>query len=80
MSKAEVEQVPQAASANLNSEARNTSNSAVKLQQAEVHHEQAISELDKRLVREAVSAMEETKQAIAAINKNDDEVAIKAIE
>ncbi len=64
MSKTEIEQVPQAANANLNLEAQNTSNSAAKLQQSEVHHEQAISELEKRLVREAVSAIEETKQAI----------------
>ncbi|MEO0927345.1 MAG: hypothetical protein AAFY63_15870 [Cyanobacteria bacterium J06643_13] len=64
MSKTEIEQVPQAANANLNLEAQNTSNSAAKLQQAEVHREQTISELEERLVREAVSAMEETKQAI----------------
>jgi len=64
MSKTEIEQVPQAANANLNLEAQITSNSAAKLQQSEVHHEQAISELEKRLVREAVSAIEETKQAI----------------
>ena len=44
------------------------------------HQERAITELEERLVREAVNAIKETKQAIAAIEKNDKDAAIRSIE
>lgn len=44
------------------------------------HKERAITELEERLVQEAVNAIEETKRAIAAIEKNDKDAAIKSIE
>ncbi|RMF21861.1 MAG: hypothetical protein D6756_11695 [Cyanobacteria bacterium J083] len=49
-------------------------------QQTEAEKEQTITELEKRLVQEAVTAIAETKKAISAIEKNDNEAAIKAIE
>lgn len=80
MSKTEIQQVSEAVTVDLNLEGQSTSNSEAKLQQTEVHQEQAITELEKRLVQEAVKAVEETKKAIAAIKKNDNDAAIKAIE
>ena len=44
------------------------------------HKERAITELEERLIQEAVNAIEETKRAIAAIEKKDKDAAIKAIE
>ena len=44
------------------------------------HKERAITELEERLVGEAVNAIEETKKAIAAIDENDKDTAIKLIE
>lgn len=80
MSKSEIQQVSEAVTVDLNLEGQSTSNSEAKLQQTEVHQEQAITELEKRLVQEAVKAVEETKRAIAAMEKNDKDAAIKAIE
>ena len=78
MSKAKIERVSETAT--LDSNFASQTSSELELQQAEVHQEQAISELEQRLVQEAVSAVEETKKAIAAIKKNDKSIAIKAIE
>ena len=80
MSKSEIQQVSEAVTVDLNLEGQSTSNSEAKLQQTEVHQEQAITELEKRLVQEAVKAVEETKRALAAMEKNDNDAAIKAIE
>lgn len=79
MSKTEIKQVSETVSVDSNLEGQSTSNSETKLQQTEVH-QQAITELEKRLVQEAVRAVSETKQAISAIEKNNKEAAIKAIE
>lgn len=79
MSKTEIKQVAETVSLDSNLENQANSNSEAKLQQTEVHQGQAITELEKRLVREAVKAVEETKQAIAAVEKNDNDAAIKAI-
>ncbi|MFP4124061.1 MAG: YfdX family protein [Coleofasciculus sp.] len=49
-------------------------------QQTEQEKERTITELEKRLVQEAVNAIQETKDAIAAIDENDLDKAIKAIE
>ena len=68
MSKTTIQQVPEAVATDS------------KLQHTEVEQEQIISELEERLVQEAVTAIEETKRAIAAIEKNDNEAAVKAIE
>ena len=62
MSKTKIEQVSETVTIDL--DLANQTSSEVDLQQAEVHQEQAISELEKRLVQEAVSAVEETKKAI----------------
>ena len=80
MSKTEIKQVAETVSLDSNLENQANSNSEAKLQQTEVHQEQAITELEKRLVQEAVKAVSETKQAIAAIEKNDKDAAIKSIE
>ena len=80
MSKTEIKQVAETVSVDSNLENQANSNSEAKLQQTEVHQEQAITELEKRLVQEAVKAVSETKQAIAAIEKNDKDAAIKSIE
>ena len=57
------------------------SDSQVQLQQqTEAEKETTITELEKRLVQEAVSAIEETKNAISAIENKDNEATIKAIE
>lgn len=50
------------------------------LQHTEQEKEQTITELEERLVQEAVNAIQETKNAIAAIDENDHNQAIKAIE
>lgn len=78
MSKTKIERVSETAT--LDSNFASQTSSEAKLQQAEVHQEQAISELEQRLVQEAVSAVEETKRAVTAIEKNDKSAAIKAIE
>jgi len=49
-------------------------------QQSQQESEQAVSELEKRLVQEAVAATQATKYAIEAINSNDKEGAIRQIE
>ncbi len=78
MSKTKIEHISETATPASNFTSQTSSE--VELQKAEVHQEQAISELEKRLVQEAVSAIEETKKAIAAIKSNDKSAAIKAIE
>ncbi|MDJ0570839.1 MAG: YfdX family protein [Pleurocapsa sp. MO_192.B19] len=80
MRKTEIQQVSEVVTVDSNLEGQSSSNSEEKLQQTEVHKEQTITELEKRLVQEAVSAVEKTKQAIAALEKNDNDAAIKAIE
>lgn len=80
MSKTKIEQVSETVTIDSNLSSQGNSNSETKLRETEVHQEQAISELEQRLVQEAVSAVEETKRAIAAIEKNERDVAIKAIE
>ena len=79
MSKTKIQQVSEAVPVNSNLEGKSSLESEAKLHQTEVH-QQAITELEKRLVQEAVSAVEETKRAIAAIEKKDKDAAIKAIE
>ena len=81
MSNTEIQHASEAVTVDSNLEEQNTLDSQVKLhQQTEAEKEQTITELEQRLVQEAVSAIEETKQAIAAIEKNENEAAIKAIE
>ncbi len=75
MSKTEIKQ-SEAVTVDSNLEEQSSLNSKT----TEVEQEQTITELEKRLVREAVNAVEETKQAIAAIEKNDRQTAIRAIE
>ncbi len=80
MSKTKIQQVSEAVPVDSNLEGESSLNLEEKLQQTEAEQEQTITELEKRLVQEAVSAVAETKQAIAAIEKNDKDAAIKAIE
>lgn len=80
MSKTEIQQVSEAVPVDSNLEGESSLNSEEKPQQTEAEQEQTITELEKRLVHEAVNAVAETQQAIAAIEKNDKDAAIKGIE
>ena len=61
-------------------EVKQISNQTQLKQQNEAQKKQTITELEERLVREAVNAIKETKQAISAIENKDKEATIKAIE
>ena len=81
MDRTQIQQACETVTVDSAPEDRDNLDSQVELQQeTEAEKEQTISEVEKRLVREAVNAITETKNAIAAIKKNDDEAAIKAIE
>lgn len=80
MSKTKIQQVSQAVPVDSNQSGQNTLDLEVKPQPTEAEQERAITELEERLVQEAVCAVEETKRAIAAIEQNNNKAAIKAIE
>ena len=58
----------------------NNSNLSEQLQHTEAEKEQTIYKLEERLVREAIKAITETKNAIALIENRENEAAIVAIE
>ncbi|MDJ0571401.1 MAG: hypothetical protein QNJ53_20455 [Pleurocapsa sp. MO_192.B19] len=73
MSNTEIQQASETATVDSTLEEQNTLDSQLKLQQqTEAEKEQTITELEQRLVQEAVSAIEETKQASAAIEKEEE--------